>query len=218
MISFLNLLHTWGGGKGVADENIERHLDGDDAIDTPLDWAKIGRKAMAKSRRAPAMGFMLGPLSLEQKKRVIARRARQEKSNEEARRPQELKEEDIQRSENETVKNVAQIEELLSEEGQINLFSFIINPNDFAQSVENMFYLSFLIRDGKVALETTEEGEPIIYVCEPPSDEDYSSGLKKQQLVLEFDMKRAIEVFNITESKIPDRPKAETKLGDKWYG
>ncbi|RXW21648.1 hypothetical protein EST38_g4217 [Candolleomyces aberdarensis] len=160
---FISQLVTYmGGGKGVADENIERHLDGDDAIDTPLDWAKIGRKAMAKSRRAPAIGFMLGPLSLEQKKRVIARRSKQEKSNEEARRPQELKEEDIQRSENETVKNVGQIEELLSEEGQINLFRFIINPDNFAQSVENMFYLSFLIRDGKVALETTEEGEPII--------------------------------------------------------
>ncbi|KAJ2916752.1 hypothetical protein MD484_g3670, partial [Candolleomyces efflorescens] len=220
---FISQLVTYmGGGKRVADENIERHLNGDDAVDTPLDWAKIGRKAMAKSRRVPAMGFMRGPLSFEQKKRVIAKRSKQEKSNEEARRPQELKEEDIQRSENETVKNVAQIEELLSEEpGQINLFKFIINPNDFAQSVENIFYLSFLIRDGKVALETLDDGQPVIFTCEPPSDEDYSSGLKKQQLVLEFDMavwRRAIEVFNITESKIPDRPKAETKLGGKWYG
>jgi hypothetical protein len=107
---FISQLVTYmGGGKRVADENIERHLDGDDAVDTPLDWAKIGRKAMAKSRRVPAMGFMLGPLSIEQKKRVIAKRSKQEKSNEEARRPQELKEEDIQRSENETVKNVAQV-------------------------------------------------------------------------------------------------------------
>lgn len=47
--------------------------------------------------------------------------------------------------------------------GEVNLFKFIINPNDFAQSVENIFYLSFLIRDGKVALETRESGEP--YIC-----------------------------------------------------
>lgn len=44
----------------------------------------------------------------------------------------------------------------------INIFKLIVNPNNFAQSVENMFYLSFLIRDGKVAFETTEEGEPVV--------------------------------------------------------
>jgi hypothetical protein len=55
-----------------------------------------------------------------------------------------------------------QLESILQETGAINLFRFIVNPNDFAQSVENMFYLSFLIRDGKVAMETSEDGEPII--------------------------------------------------------
>jgi len=97
----------------------------------------------------------------------------------------------------------------------------IVNPNDFAQSVENMFYLSFLIRDGKVAFETTEEGEPVVFICEQPSDQDYASGLQKRQKVFEFDMaiwEKATEVFNITTSKIPQRPPAKTKLGDQWYG
>lgn len=53
----------------------------------------------------------------------------------------------------------------------INLFKFIINPHDFGQSVENMFYLSFLIRDGKCALELNEDTrEPMIcesmYLCQ----------------------------------------------------
>jgi non-structural maintenance of chromosomes element 4 len=43
------------------------------------------------------------------------------------------------------------------------MFAFIINPNDFGQSVENLFYLSFLIRDGKCAMELNEETlEPMI--------------------------------------------------------
>jgi hypothetical protein len=92
---------------------------------TPLDWDRIGRKAMAKSRRIPVLGFMysfphvwrflstefparLGPLSIEQKKRAQAhKRAKLEKNKEDERRPQELKEEDISRSQNETTKNVA---------------------------------------------------------------------------------------------------------------
>jgi len=53
----------------------------------------------------------------------------------------------------------------LEDEGAaINLFKFVVNPEDFAQSVENIFYLSFLIRDGKVALDN-KEGEPVICAC-----------------------------------------------------
>ncbi|KAF5317399.1 hypothetical protein D9611_003937 [Ephemerocybe angulata] len=210
-----------GGAKLLDEENAERRMDGQDTSDVALDWTKIGRKALAKSRRAPAMGFMLGPLSIEQKKRAQGKRAKHEKEHAESKAPQQLKEEDIQRSENETTKNVSQLETLLEGAGEINIFKFVINPNNFAQSVENIFYLSFLIRDGKVAFETNDEGEPIIYACQPPSDEDYQNGLKKQQMVLEFDMavwKRAIEVFNITKSMIPERKAAQTKLGGKWYG
>jgi hypothetical protein len=48
--------------------------------------------------------------------------------------------------------------------GGINLFRFVVNPADFGQSVENLFYLSFLIRDATCALEL-RDGEPII--CAP---------------------------------------------------
>ena len=45
----------------------------------------------------------------------------------------------------------------------MNIFKFVINPHDFGQSVENLFYLSFLIRDGKCAFYTDEDtGEPVI--------------------------------------------------------
>ena len=54
-----------------------------------------------------------------------------------------------------------QLEKILEVVGKINIFRFIVNPNDFGQSVENMFYLSFLIRDGKCALDI-EDGEPNI--------------------------------------------------------
>lgn len=50
----------------------------------------------------------------------------------------------------------------MEQNGPVNLFRFFINPNDFAQSVENLFYLSFLIRDGECALEIEEGGEPVI--------------------------------------------------------
>jgi len=219
---FVSKLVMFMGGQKSLEDGLPDDSDLEDTNDnsSTLDWDRIGRKAIAKSRRVPAMGFMLGPLSIEQKKRAATKRSKLEKNKEDQRKPQELREEDITRSQNETTKNVAILASILEEVGKVNLFKFVINPNDFAQSVENIFYLSFLIRDAKVAFET-EDGEPVIYGCEEPTDVDYEGGLKKRQIVLEFDMatwKRAIEVFNITETMIPQRPPAETRLGDKWYG
>ncbi|KAN0090822.1 Nse4 C-terminal domain containing protein [Tylopilus felleus] len=215
---FVSKLITFMGGRQQFEDE-----DGDEmeVEEGALDWDKIGRKALAKSRRVPVTGFMLGPLSIEQKKRAPVKRQKQEKVHEEERKPQEIKEEDIKRSENETTKNVLIIKNILETTGPINFFKFIVNPNDFAQSVENLFYLSFVIRDGECAFEINEDGEPIVMRCEQPSMEDRSAGVHARQIIMEFDMdtwKRAIEVWNITDSQIPQRPPARAKIGDKWYG
>ncbi|KAF5393249.1 hypothetical protein D9757_000688 [Collybiopsis confluens] len=214
-------LVTFMGGHRLDHHDLEDAEADDALLDAPLEWDQIGRRALAKSKRVPIVGFMLGPLSIEQKKRAPAKRAKFEKNKADERKPQEIKEEDIARSFNETTKNVATLESILTETGPINLFRFVINPHSFAQSVENMFYLSFLVRDGKVALEINEEGEPVVYGCSQPSEQDYNDGLKKRQTVFELDMttwKRAIEIFNITEPTIPTREVSKMKIGNKWYG
>lgn len=48
----------------------------------------------------------LGPLSIEQKKRNTVKRAKLEKNKADEKKPQEITEDDITRSENETTKNV----------------------------------------------------------------------------------------------------------------
>ncbi|KZT01901.1 uncharacterized protein LAESUDRAFT_730800 [Laetiporus sulphureus 93-53] len=220
---FVGRLITFMGGRkaeAALPEDSESEAEDDEYSGGPLDWERVGRRALAHSHRVAAMDFMLGPLSIEQKKRAVVKRAKLEKDKRDEKKPQQLTEDDVTRSENETTKNVATLEKILSNQpGPINLFKFIVNPNDFGQSVENLFYLSFLIRDGKCALEA-EEGEPMIYFCDQPSEDDYAQGLKKRQLVMEFDMatwRRAIEVFNITETVIPQRPKSPIRLGSKWY-
>lgn len=62
----------------------------------------------------PTETHRLGPLAVEQKKRVIGKRARFEKNKADERRPQELREEDIARSENETTKHVIDVSRALS--------------------------------------------------------------------------------------------------------
>ncbi|TFL04824.1 Nse4 C-terminal-domain-containing protein [Pterulicium gracile] len=221
---FISRLINFMGGNKSMDSELPDESDASEDGGMPLDWERLGRKALAKSRRVPTMDFMLGPLSIEVKKRAITKRARQEKNTGEASKPQEIREEDIARSENETSNNVRSLEKILEEmdDERVNLFRFVVNPNNFAQSVENIFYLSFLIRDGKVALELSDSGEPELFLCEPPTDEDrMRNNLRKRQIVMEFDMatwQRSIEVFDIRQPMIPERSAANTKIGDKWYG
>lgn len=60
MDDFISKLITFMGGRKTMDE-IEDESDVDEAADdgdAPLDWERIGRKALAKSRRVPVMDFM----------------------------------------------------------------------------------------------------------------------------------------------------------------
>jgi hypothetical protein len=62
------------------------------------------------------------------------------------------------------VKTVYQILQLKGGEDGINFFEFVLDPSSFANSVENIFYVSFLVRDGMVALED-QDGVPILSEC-----------------------------------------------------
>lgn len=46
--------------------------------------------------------------------------------------------------------------------GGIDLMRFVVNPKSFGQTVENMFYVSFLIRDGRVEIEFDEYDLPAL--------------------------------------------------------
>lgn len=72
----------------------------------------------------------------------------------------------IDRWESEGV-DVAEIDRLLEGEciadnQELWLFHFVINPYSFGQTIENLFYLSFLIRDGLVGIDFDSAGMPTI--------------------------------------------------------
>ncbi|KAG0037248.1 nuclear protein [Podila clonocystis] len=206
-----------------------------------LDWSKIGRMAVKWTRRVPTMDFMLGPMSIEHKSRNDTRRKRVVRDPNQMRKPQELKEDDIARQENETTKNVVQISDILDqcEQDRVNLFELVINPESFGQTIENIFYLSFLVRDGKVSISEVDVNnpdddlhddhkterdnaniQPMVELTEVPTAEDYQAGLFKKQMVMELDMatwRELIEVYNIRKPMIPTRV-AKQKLDGKWYG
>jgi hypothetical protein len=69
---------------------------------------------------------------------------------------------------------------------RVNIFQVILHPTSFSQTVENFFDLSFLVKDGSVAL--SKEGDAM-YVApsKPPKTDDFMSGLFKTQNILQID-------------------------------
>jgi hypothetical protein len=124
---------------------------------------------------------------------------------------------------------------------QINFFKYVIDPFDFGQSVENVFYVSFLINEGKVGISVREDGE--VMICKwwlppvdpntnlwlhadrsdpgVPPDKDLGEDPERFQSVIELDMttwRDAIETFQITTPLIPHRTYVEENLqGNAWY-
>lgn len=208
--SYISKLITYMGG---------RQMDNDSDEYLELNWEAVGRLATRFTNRVPTSDFMLGPLSIETKERERKIRHSLNKDKSAYKEPVQLKEKDIERQENETTRNVKMVFDILGERQPINFFEFIINPESFGQTVENLFYLSFLIRDGRACIDD-ESGQPILEACEPPTAENYADGLIKKQLVMEIDMnmwQELIKTYEINESVIPTRTSKKQTNG-KWLG
>lgn len=229
----------------------------DGPTDDAMDWAYLGREAAFKGNKRPAtIDFLLGPLSVTKKIRTIkARRQGLRRDNANLVRPIEVTQDEATGTENNSntmmtlVKGIYDIlkgyfikNPQLQEDG-INLFKFIVNPESFGQTIENIFYLSFLVKDGFVALGHNDDGLPILrmslycsriyetvtnmhfyllVIADPPTQEDHKKmSISRKQVIFPMTMwewQETKRIFNITESMIPTREQQkELTSATGWY-
>lgn len=67
----------------------------------------------------------------------------------------------------------AQTNDILRKHGlapnwEVPLLRFAVNPNSFSQTVENLFYISFVVKDGFFLVSKDEDGLPTIRKCHQP--------------------------------------------------
>jgi non-structural maintenance of chromosomes element 4 len=97
-----------------------------------------------------------------------------------------LKEADMEGKGNATIDMVKAVAGLLRQHSPINLFEFVINPGSFGQTIENIFYLSFVIRNAMAKIEEDENGLPVVSWV---GDSEGESTDENKQTVLEMTMK-----------------------------
>ncbi len=85
-----------------------------------------------------------------------------------ATKPKEVK--NFSDEEESTTKDVAYIydhvKKTCEKKGRLHYFKFLIDPDSFAQSVENMFHFSFLIKDGRAGVMIGKDKQLYIYIRE----------------------------------------------------
>lgn len=197
-----------------------------------FNWFKMGAIFKNYNQSITVTDHLLGPFSLERKKRSINNNNRRSLNSEQ---DQSLNAASRQRAENVTKDDLVNNQDLTTPEqvikcyklllnkvgynSKISLFKFILNPNSFAKSVENLFYTSFLIKDGRLVLEPGDnddnQGFPVLRIKPDLKDlTDEEREIERQKrldaqqnhIIFQLDMEtwqKLIQKFNITESFIP---------------
>ncbi|KAL0263099.1 hypothetical protein SLS55_002075 [Diplodia seriata] len=109
------------------------------------------------------------------------------------------------------------------EDPAMSLFEFAINPQSFGQTVENLFYTSFLIREGSVRVVKDKHGLPVICPSESRGlNEQGAQNVSRHQAVFSIDYQtwqKFIHAFDIKEPVIAHRQDEQpTQTVRGWYG
>ena len=157
--------------------------------DGEISWGRLAECDLGTWKKVPRLDAVLGTVELGlDEKALIAKtqeqRERQEQRQLRRQQTQQLTQAARNRGEGEKTK-AADVSELAPDEdldteklvtevrraleraaeasqnGKVPFWIFILNPNSFGESVENLFYTSFLIKNGKAKLEVIEN---VLYI------------------------------------------------------
>ncbi|CAH8330374.1 unnamed protein product [Eruca vesicaria subsp. sativa] len=128
----------------------------DETSPVSIKWKDLGLAVCSTVFISCGCSTMLGPLDTELKERKRAVYRKRTKPGE-GERPEEV--DDTQSEEKtDTDKNMAVMFNILRQKKRVRLENFVLNRRSFAQTVENLFALSFLAKDGRVEIIVDKNG------------------------------------------------------------
>ena len=190
-----------------------------------IDWHRFGREIAHNFRTVDCTSFMKGLLGLQfavKEKRQTQRRKRVDSDDD----APLVRAEQLLDTSKETASMTDKRVTLLYHHLPTiptNLFTVLMHPTCFTQSVENLFDLTFLIKKGQAEVKLDEEvGLPFVRKLadvDPSKDEsddngDGSSDQATFQCIMKLDKllwQQLVTAFKITRSFLPDRSKEYEK-------
>ncbi|XP_055899886.1 non-structural maintenance of chromosomes element 4 homolog A-like isoform X2 [Biomphalaria glabrata] len=181
-----------------------------------VNWITLGKAVMPFFRKTPVLRYMCGTfdkgeVTLKQSRRAAREKEKETDNAEKASRPTQLSSfAETDRGELTTV----QVEHLLNtlwkvyeqnDKSPVCYFEFITNPFSFGLTVENMFYVSFLVRDGHARIFLDGEDLPVIEPIQRDKQAANKPSNHKSQLIVSItplEWEQIVKTFNIEEPVI----------------
>ncbi|XP_015176976.1 PREDICTED: EP300-interacting inhibitor of differentiation 3 [Polistes dominula] len=138
----------------------------DTLLENP-DWSVLETEVTKYIKRVPEYTTLLGSLAPLEKK-VINKRVAVNKSQAVMKSPENVVVVNkVEESVEETVDKIKKFIKYYykNNEKPLDFFCLILNPNDFGKTIENMLYVSFLVRDGFIKLVKDDAGILVIQLC-----------------------------------------------------
>lgn len=163
------------------------HANVDSASNT-ISWAEAGIAVSHIFRKVPGCCTMIGPMStqVKQRKAVVHRKRTRPTENS---CPEQLDEAQPERK-TDTDKNMATMFDILRKKRHVRLENLVLNTVSFAQTVENIFALSFLVKDGRAEISVNDGGHHFVSPRNAPAATAVASGdVSYNHFVFRFDFK-----------------------------
>ncbi|XP_024529657.1 non-structural maintenance of chromosomes element 4 homolog A [Selaginella moellendorffii] len=170
-----------------------------------IDWMKLGYEASEFICDAPGLSTMVGPMDIVPKQRKRPAPRTREKPGPST-RPQEV--EAVENMSTETDKNIETMFRILRTHKRVRFEALVLKRKSFAQTIENIFALSFLVKDGRVEI-SCDNGVIHIVPKNAPSKDDRASGnVVNTQFVLRLDYQDWVTMHQSLDENqelMPDR-------------
>ncbi|KAJ3707381.1 hypothetical protein LUZ61_011086 [Rhynchospora tenuis] len=153
-------------------------------------WARIGMSASHIFMKGHGYCTMNGPMDAEVKpRRSIARRKRTRPTQ--SSQPEDVGDRDGDPTKrNDTDRNMLTMFAILRKQKQAKLEYLVLNRHSFAQTVENVFALSFLVKDGRAQITVDKNGFHFVSPRNAPAAAAITSGdVSFSHFVFRFDVK-----------------------------
>ncbi|ONK79023.1 uncharacterized protein A4U43_C01F2080 [Asparagus officinalis] len=177
-----------------------------------VSWADIGFSVSYIFKKAPSCCTMVGPMKTEIKQRASVSRRKRLRPTESSR--PELLAANEEQAKSDTDKKMVTMFEILIKKRSVRLESLVLNRSSFAQTIENIFALSFLVKDGRVEITMNDNGDHLVLPRNAPAASAVTSGLVcYRHFVFRFDYedwKLMAECVEVGDELMPHRCNSDT--------